>query len=74
MAAPTKAELQARVAKLERALAREKKRKGNADELARARAAQAATARILRVVRKSPSDVQPVFEAIAKGALRLFNA
>ncbi|MCG6952157.1 MAG: GAF domain-containing protein, partial [Betaproteobacteria bacterium] len=74
MAAPTKAELQARVAKLERALAREKKRKGVKEDLAQARAAQAATAKILRVIRKSPSDVQPVFEAIADAAMRLLKA
>jgi len=74
MASPTKAELQAQLAKLERALAREKKRKGDPEELARARDAQAATAAILRVIRRSPSDVQPVFEAIADAAMRLFNA
>ena len=74
MAAPTKADLQARVAKLERALAREQKRKGTAEDLARARDAQAATARILRVIRKSPSNVQPVFEAIVTSAARLCDA
>jgi GAF domain-containing protein len=74
MASPTKAELQARVAKLERALARAKNRNAGGDDLARARDAQAATAAILRVIRRSPSDVQPVFEAIADAAMRLFNA
>ena len=74
MPAITKAELQARLAKLERALAREKKRKGDPEALARARDAQAATAEILRVIRRSPSDVQPVFEAIADAAMRLFKA
>ncbi len=74
MASPTKAELQARLAKLERALAREKQRKGDPEALARARDARAATAEILRVIRKSPSDVQPVFEAIADATMRLLKA
>ncbi|HSH07134.1 MAG TPA: GAF domain-containing protein, partial [Burkholderiales bacterium] len=74
MASATKAELQARVATLERALARAKNRNAGGDDLARARDAQAATARILRVVRRSPADVQPVFEAIADAAMRLLKA
>jgi two-component system NtrC family sensor kinase len=36
-------------------------------------ALQLATAEILKVIASSPSDVQPVFEAIASSALRLFN-
>jgi two-component system NtrC family sensor kinase len=42
----------------------------NLDEVT---AQQVATAEILKVIASSPSDVQPVFEAIASSALRLFN-
>src|SRR5262245_61632294 len=40
-------------------------------ELQEAREQQAATADILKVIASSPSDVQPVFEAIAASAKRL---
>src|SRR3954453_14307851 len=42
-------------------------------DLKEARAQQAATAEILKVIASSPSDVQPVFEAIATSAKRLLG-
>jgi two-component system, NtrC family, sensor kinase len=42
-------------------------------ELDEAQAQQAATAEILRVIASSPSDVQPVFEAIVRTAVRLLG-
>ena len=43
------------------------------NDLKEARAQQASTAEILKVIASSPSDVQPVFEAIASGANRLLG-
>jgi GAF domain-containing protein len=83
---PTKAELAAENARLRRALARQARRAATpgqppvarADdaqsvtaELEGAREQQAATAEILRLIATSPNDVQPVFDAIARHALRL---
>ena len=45
-----------------------------ANTLREARAQQAATAQILRVIAASPSNSQPVFDAIARAAHKLFGA
>ena len=46
---------------------------GLGKELKEARAQQVATAEILKVIARSPSDVDPVFEAIATNAKRLLG-
>jgi signal transduction histidine kinase len=46
---------------------------GPTNDLKEARAQQASTAEILKVIASSPSDVQPVFEAIAASANRLLS-
>src|SRR6202171_3651294 len=46
---------------------------GPSKELEDAREQQAATAEILKIIASSPSDVQPVFEAIVGSAAKLFE-
>src|SRR6267154_846514 len=46
---------------------------GPSKDLKEAREQQAATAEILKVIASSPSDMQPVFEAIASSANRLIG-
>src|SRR5262245_24986678 len=80
----TKAQLAAENARLRRALARRARvaetrltpadappSVGATAALLAAREQQAATAEILRVISASPSDAQPVFDAIARHAVRL---
>jgi len=72
MATTTKAELAARVGRLQKSLGRVKaKHAALGKSLAEALEREAATAKILRVVSSFPADVQPVFEAIARNAVAL---
>jgi GAF domain-containing protein/CheY-like chemotaxis protein len=82
VAGPTRAELLDRIATLEkrlRSLERQLGRKdreaqAHAAELAEAREREAATSEILRVISSSPTELQPVFDAIAHSAVRLCDA
>ncbi len=52
----------------------ERRLAGTTDALAEARNQLAATSEILRVISRSRTDVQPVFDAIAANALKLCDA
>ena len=75
MASPTKAELAAQLEASRKALARERAKSARVkDTLSEALEQQAATGEILRVISSSPTDIQPVFEAIVDSASRLCDA
>jgi GAF domain-containing protein/DNA-binding response OmpR family regulator len=89
MTAPTKAQLEAELAKLRRRVAALTRRAERAEsalgvsaareeglvrELGESRAQQVAAGEILRLIQRSPADVTPVFEGILRGALRLARA
>src|SRR2546423_9947750 len=72
MASTTKAQLAAEVLELRKALALERAKTAEAEKkLSEALEQQAATSEILRVLSSSPTDIQPVFDAIAHNAVRL---
>src|SRR5262245_51689557 len=68
MPEPTKAQLLAKIAKLEAKLA------ASASALTEALEQQTTTGEILRVISGSPSDAQPVFETIVRSASQLCHA
>src|SRR5581483_2110812 len=75
MTPQTDADLAALVEALQASLSEERARRARLErELTEATDRQAATGAILSLIAASPADVQPVFEAIAEGALRLFGA
>jgi GAF domain-containing protein/CheY-like chemotaxis protein len=75
MASITKAELAAQVKALQRSLARERVKSARLQAtLTEAQQQQAAASEILQVISASPSDAQPVFEAIVAHAARICAA
>ena len=75
MTPQTNAELTALVEALQASLGEERAKSARLERaLTEAVERQAATSEILKVISGSPADAQPVFEAIAESALRLFGA
>src|SRR5215471_5537791 len=75
MASTSKAELQAQIEALRKSLDKEKRKSARLNEgLTAALERQLATGEILRVISQAETDIQPVFEAIADSAMRLFGA
>jgi hypothetical protein len=71
----TKAELAVQVEALRKSLDEERAKNARlGNELTDALDRQTATAEILRAISQAHTDVQPVFEAIADSAMRLFGA
>ena len=75
MGSTTKTKLAAQVEALQKSLARERAKAARLQKtLAEAQQREAATSEILRVISASPSDAQPVFEAIVAHAARICDA
>src|SRR5215469_11584078 len=75
MPSPTRAELDAALAKLRAALKRERAKAARlGGSLTESREHQAATAEVLRAISQAQTDAQPVFEVIADSTIRLFKA